>query len=297
MKTIHHPSSPQQRSAGTCPATTAPAPENGYPENNASGNNTPGNNPSGNSTPANNASGNNSSGNSTSGSLPGNNASGSNTPEGGTVVILGDGDYPSAPQPLALLEQADTVICCDGAVLQLLAHGRQPDYIVGDMDTLDAESQRRFAALIRRDPDQEYNDQTKAFRFALTLRPRRICLLGATGRREDHTLGNISLLADYARHEYCRTTGCSVEMVTDYGIFTSYSDSVTLPGRPGEQVSVFAFDPTLNIRSEGLLYPTGQVVFDRWWKATLNEVTGDSFRLEFNHPSDILLFRNFALKR
>ena len=54
------------------------------------------------------------------------------------IVILGDGDYPAAPYPLSLLETADTVICCDGSVVKLLSHGKRPDYIVGDMDTLEA---------------------------------------------------------------------------------------------------------------------------------------------------------------
>ena len=209
------------------------------------------------------------------------------------IVILGDGDYPAAPYPLSLLETADTVICCDGSVVKLLSHGKRPDYIVGDMDTLEARYQREFSDIIRRDADQEHNDQTKSFHFALTLKPERISILGATGGREDHTLGNISLLIDYARNEYCRKHPCTVEIVTDHGVFTPYFDSVTLSGKNGEQVSIFAFDPSLNIKSTGLKYPTDRVVFDLWWKATLNEVTGDSFRLEFNHPSAVLLFRNY----
>lgn len=43
---------------------------------------------------------------------------------------------------------------------------------------------------------------------------RRIDILGATGKREDHTLGNISLLFDYMRQ------GLDVTMQTDYGSFT-----------------------------------------------------------------------------
>ena len=51
------------------------------------------------------------------------------------IVVLADGNYPAASYPLQLLQTADIVICCDASVLKL--KGRRPDYIVGDMDTLD----------------------------------------------------------------------------------------------------------------------------------------------------------------
>ena len=45
--------------------------------------------------------------------------------------------------------------------------------------------------------DQETNDLTKAVNYVKTLGFREVLILGATGRREDHTLGNISLLAQF----------------------------------------------------------------------------------------------------
>ena len=54
-----------------------------------------------------------------------------------SIVILADGNYPTAPYPLQLLENADYVVCCDASVLKL--QGIAPSYIVGDMDTLSSE--------------------------------------------------------------------------------------------------------------------------------------------------------------
>lgn len=208
------------------------------------------------------------------------------------VVILADGNFPQTAYPLSLLHKADVIICCDGAIVKLLKYTNlQADYIVGDMDTLDEENKRRFKDIIHHNPDQETNDQTKAFHFALTLTPDRISILGATGGREDHTLGNISLLADYTRELEYLPFEPAIEIVTDYGVFNSYSDSCTVESAPGEQVSIFAFDPTLKIKSAGLKYPTDSVTFDLWWKATLNESLSDKFSLELSHPSRILVFR------
>ena len=218
------------------------------------------------------------------------------------VVILADGNFPQTAYPLSLLHKADIIICCDGSIVKLLKYTNlQADYIVGDMDTLDLENKIRFKDIIHHNPDQETNDQTKAFHFALTLAPTRISILGATGGREDHTLGNISLLADYTQELADYSKGLtefghlpfepSIEIVTDHGVFNSYSDSCTIESEPGEQVSIFAFDPTLKIKSAGLKYPTDSVTFDLWWKATLNESLSNKFSLELSHPSRILVFR------
>lgn len=132
---------------------------------------------------------------------------------------------------------------------------------------------------------------TKAFRLAMTLSPEKISILGATGLREDHTLGNISLVAEYAK------TFRNVEMVTDYGVFFPIFGTSSIKCTAGERLSIFAFDQTVQIKSSGLKYPTDNVVFDLWWKATLNEALAEDVRLEFNHPAIALIFRNYKESR
>ena len=201
------------------------------------------------------------------------------------IVILAAGDFPRTEAPLAALRGADLRICCDSAAEALVAHGLEPDRIVGDLDSLSPTFRERYADRITRIAEQDDNDLTKAFHLALTLAPSRISIVGATGKREDHTLGNISLLLDYARE-----ASCPVTMLTDYGRFEAIFDTATLPSVPGQQISIFAFDNTLTIKSAGLKYPTDQVRFDTLWKATLNEALSSSFTLTLSHPSGVLLF-------
>ena len=201
------------------------------------------------------------------------------------IVILADGTFPKSEYPLSLLHNADIIICCDGAILKLLKYtSLNADYIVGDMDTLSQEYQIKYKEIIHEVSEQETNDQTKAFRFALTLNPSEIFILGATGDREDHTLGNLSWLVNYTE-QFSNTS-----IITDHGVFTALSDSCSISCSPKQQVSIFAFDPTLKIKSAGLKYPTDNVTFDLWWKATLNETCSTSFSLEFSHPAKVLLF-------
>ncbi len=222
------------------------------------------------------------------------------------IVILCDGDFPTHGYPLEVLNEADILICCDGSIMQLLDKGvsKLPQYIVGDMDTLSQELKKEYSDIIISSDCQESNDQTKAYSFALGLinidKDNKISFLGATGKREDHTLGNISLLSDYAVEGSCIPpfnnivpANLELEMITDYGVFKPYFDTFTAPSLPGKQISIFSFDNSLNIQSKGLLYKTDNVVFDLWWKATLNEAIGESFTLTFSHKSRVLLFYQY----
>lgn len=186
------------------------------------------------------------------------------------AVILGNGDYPSHSYPLSILRQAPFIVCCDGAANEFIRRGFTPDAIIGDGDSLSLENKLRFSGIFHQVKDQETNDQTKAVRFLQAKGIRKINIVGGTGKREDHTIGNISLLIDYMEE------GLLVKMITDYGIFIPSLNTRTFSCRPGEQVSIFNFGAK-GLRGEGLLYPLND--FDNWWQGTLNETTGTEFRI------------------
>ena len=106
------------------------------------------------------------------------------TPE---AVILANGEYPSHPLPLQMLENAEFVVCCDGAANEYILRGHTPDVIIGDGDSLSPEYKELFSPIVHQIADQETNDQTKAVHFLQKKGFRRIAIVGATGKREDHT--------------------------------------------------------------------------------------------------------------
>lgn len=183
------------------------------------------------------------------------------------AVVLANGEFPSHPLPLTLLENAPFVVCCDGAANEFIARGYTPNAIVGDGDSISPENKIRFADRLFCDSDQETNDQTKAVNFCVAQGKKNIIIIGATGKREDHTLGNISLLMDYM--EYAQ-----VEMVTDYGVFTPVCHKGVFESLPGEQVSIINFGAT-GVKGENLRYPLSD--FQNWWQGTLNEATANNF--------------------
>lgn len=201
-----------------------------------------------------------------------------------SYVLLADGSFPLHPQAIACLQKAGTIVCCDGAAQKLLDFGREPDFIVGDFDSVTLSLQSRYHERLVHIPDQETNDLTKGFRFCLQQGAKHITILGATGLREDHTLGNISLLMDYAK------LLPSITMMTDFGIFTVLSHSGEIASYAGQQISLFSIDPSLKITSTGLRYPLTNLSLSNWWQGTLNESLSDQFRLDFAQGS-ILMFQ------
>ena len=193
------------------------------------------------------------------------------------------------------------MVCCDGALDTYLRHFRgrnlrRPDVVVGDMDSLSKKTAERFRDIAVKIDEQETNDQSKAFHYILEHFPDvdTIHILGATGKREDHTIGNLSLLMEYAREMRRQDCGrtVSVDIVSDWSTAFAITDSCTLDVGEGRSVSIICPDNSLNIRSEGLVWPTDNVVFDNLWQATLNRASADRISLTFSHPSIALIILN-----
>ena len=198
------------------------------------------------------------------------------------AVILANGDYPSAPLPLQVLEKAPYVVCCDGGANEYLAKGYLPDVIIGDGDSLTEENRTQYASLIHHNPDQETNDQTKAVQFLVAQGKKRIAIVGATGKREDHTLGNISLLIEYMRQ------GLEVRIYTDYGVFIPCQDTCSFECPVGTAVSIFSFG-TQGMQAEGLRYPLRD--FTSWWQGTLNTADAPTFTIRCK--GEYLVYMNY----
>lgn len=200
------------------------------------------------------------------------------------AVILANGDYPTHEIPLAILSTASRLVCCDGAAHALHGDIASVEAVVGDGDSLTSEDKARLGASFHPVAEQDYNDLTKATRYLLEhgCGPR-IAYLGTTGKREDHTLGNISLMTYYARE-----MGVQPTLITDHGYFVVGKGEETFVTRCGQQVSLFNIN-CKQLSSKGLrweAYP-----FEMFWQGTLNEALGENITLRGD--GYYMVFRNF----
>lgn len=202
------------------------------------------------------------------------------------TIILADGNFPEHKIPLDYLRNnAERIVCCDGSAEPLVKAGFIPYAIIGDLDSISKKISEEFSDRLFKFEEQETNDLTKAVRWCIGRGFRDLVILGATGKREDHTIGNISLLAEYVRET-------ALMMVTDSGILRPFLKSCKLPSIPGQQVSIFSINPETEITSAGLLYPLVRRKLRNWWEATLNEATDDFVEIEFEGGA-IIVFMGF----
>lgn len=192
------------------------------------------------------------------------------------VVILAAGDFPTDVTAMRILRNAKHLIACDRAVEELLEMDIEPEVIVGDGDSVSATTKAKYQHIFHTIDEQEDNDLTKATKYALQhfnlSGTPTFCYLGATGKREDHTLGNIALLIHYYKQLNIVPT-----MVTNYGWFTVSQGKTTFAAFPKQQVSIFQIG-CKRIESKGLkwnIYPFGEL-----WQGTLNEAVGNSFTID-----------------
>ena len=197
------------------------------------------------------------------------------------IVILAAGNFPTHPIPLKALKEADFVVCCDSAYKKIKnGESRIKNYIViGDGDSLSAEDRGALGDRWIQVDEQDYNDLHKAMVWAIqkfSILNSRFSILAASGKREDHTLGNISYLTTFAE-EY---PGADIEMLTDHGRLCALRGRRSFESFPHQQVSVFAVEPDKPISADGLRWPLDNFHARRWWQATLNEALGDFFTLQ-----------------
>ena len=198
------------------------------------------------------------------------------------VVILANGDFPTHAVPLSLLENAKHIVACDGAIASLADHDdhHQDVVVVGDGDSVPDALRDRLIQI----DEQDDNDLTKATRYCLEQGWHKIAYVGATGKREDHTLGNISLMV-----RYFLEMGVEPVLVTDYGWFVVAQGDTVFESFPGQQVSIFNVN-CRHLVSEGLkwqAYP-----FRQFWQGTLNEALSTDFSLHAD--GCYLVYRTFS---
>ncbi|GAC40706.1 thiamine diphosphokinase [Paenibacillus popilliae] len=156
---------------------------------------------------------------------------------------------------LSVCNEADVVIGADRGALALANQGICPDVAIGDFDSVteDERIQIRNCSKHYHDfdaIDKDYTDTELAFHTALAWRPAQITLLGATGTRLDHTLGNIHLL------RVGLDQGIQCQIVDAHNMIRLTNSELTLPRQPYSYMSLLPLSMTVTgITLKGFAYP------------------------------------------
>jgi thiamine pyrophosphokinase len=171
-----------------------------------------------------------------------------------TIVIFAGGARPIARRARGVVSKASYVIAADGGADHALALDVLVDLAVGDFDSISTgglSTLERNGVRIERYPAaKEATDLELALDAAAARKPGRVVIVGGTGGRLDHVLGELSLLADD------KYRGLELDAVLGRATVHVVRRERLLTGRAGELVSLFALHgPALGVVTDGLVYP------------------------------------------
>lgn len=199
------------------------------------------------------------------------------------ILILANGEPPSQKMFEHMTDWADVFIAADGGGNAAQTLGKMPDIVIGDMDSYRSHEHEPYKII--RDPDQYSNDLEKALTLAQKKGATSVRVLGATGRRLDHTLKNLSVLKQFNNH-FQEITFYDNEVIILL-LPNQYSEEIT----PGTAVSLFPLSgKVIGVTTSGLKYPlTDGVLENGVQDGSSNTVVSSPVQIS-HRKGDLLLF-------
>jgi thiamine pyrophosphokinase len=185
------------------------------------------------------------------------------------VVLLGGGAC--MRDTLLRLGETYPVIAADGGADHLAGTGLVPDAIIGDLDSLQRRSHWESVTRVIAIAEQDTTDFEKClYSVAAPV----YIALGFTGKRLDHTLASLHVLARYCDDK-------RVLLVGEEDIVTVTRQSQQLSLSAGCRLSIFPLETVRYLRSTGLRYPLdGLELGPVTMIGTSNEVTEPEVTIE-----------------
>lgn len=171
------------------------------------------------------------------------------------IVLNGEvKDYEFVKYALSCYEY-DIVICADGGASHLYKLNIVPDYILGDLDSLNSEiidfykmNKVNFKQFPTR---KDETDAELCINLAKDLDVKEIHFIGALGGRIDHTIANINLMY------YIKQLGITPMIKTsDVDMYLISNETSIIEGKKGDTISVIPIkDDAKGVTLENLEYP------------------------------------------
>ena len=172
-------------------------------------------------------------------------------------VLLANGPLTVSPLIWQVISSAGRLVGVDGGSRHLHSLGVRPHLAVGDMDSIQGELleeyRREGVEMHLHPPKKDATDLELALELALARGASRISILGATGGRLDHTLGNLFLLSR------CLPSGIPACIMDQDQCVHLTDQTLTLTGAIGDTLSLLPATPEASgVSLTGLEYPLSE---------------------------------------
>jgi len=143
-----------------------------------------------------------------------------------------------------------TIICADGGADSAKKMGIIPDYIIGDLDSINKETLKYFGnkTHIVKINRQNDTDVEKCLKFAIKKKISEAILTGVTGDRLDHTFCNLGIVLKFFGK-------IDLKIIAEKSVLIACTGEQYFPAGPGEIFSIYGFSTGTKITSSGLKYP------------------------------------------
>ncbi|MDD4237051.1 MAG: thiamine diphosphokinase [Desulfotomaculaceae bacterium] len=188
-------------------------------------------------------------------------------------LIMTNGEYGEPDWYHRQLDNFDRIICVDGAARRARALGITPDWLVGDMDSInpaDRTHMEQAGVCLKTFPKhKDYTDTQLALTLAVEEGAGKLVVWGGTGSRLDHTISNICSASCFLES--------GIEVVFDAPAVTIYliKNRLRLPAAVGDTVSLLVLgNRATGVTLQGFEYPLQEALLEgRWQWAVSNMVT------------------------
>lgn len=175
------------------------------------------------------------------------------------IVIFANGLLENPDLLLKRLRPEDRIFCADGGTYHALALGLKPEMIVGDLDSLTAETiaemETTGVTFQRYSENKDQTDLELALDIAMAERPEEILLVTALGGRLDQALANILLLT---QPKYSSVKLTLLDGQQSAVVVRAHSKLV-VEGEPGDILSLVPLTPQVTgVNFSGVGWPLAQ---------------------------------------
>ncbi len=163
------------------------------------------------------------------------------------ALIIGNSPQKHLVKWHELIQSAETIIACDGAISECFKHDVTVDFLVGDLDSITvqdlAKAEQDNIQIVKSD-EQDSNDLSKALRFCQNLSVNEIDIIGVDGGKSDHQMANYFALLEYQLPVTLHLNDAIV-------IAVSKLNPLHYKSRPGVPFSLFSIGQTTKVTIKG----------------------------------------------
>ena len=189
------------------------------------------------------------------------------------IILILNGDLSNYKDIISFLDKYNIIICADGAVNKIINLGIEPDYILGDLDSISNENLKKYYDKIVELKDQNYNDLHKTLLWCKEKNIKYIDIIGIDGKRIDHTIGNFSIILDCISF-------VDITIYTEYGTIYTINKERTFKNCYKKNISLFNSMPENKITTNGLKYELNNANLKKFYTGTLNKAIENEIKIK-----------------